>query len=180
MQHLPHRRIHILQLYIPTRQSLVNGYPLVQRLRRINHKPDIRKLFLIAFVRMFLDYLPLMHMLLQAQQNLTRINRFNKVIGNLRANSLFHDMLLFALRYHHHRHIRPNRLQRLQRLQTAQSRHVLIQEHNIHRLIAEHINSVLTVRRAQHLIAFFFQVDDIRLQQLHLVICPQYRIHNIT
>ena len=114
-----------------------------------------------------------MNIFFQRQQNLTGIDGFDEVVGNLRTDSLIHDILLFALRTHDNGGIRRNLLDSLQGLQTCQTRHHLIQQNQVERMLAALFYRIRAIGDRDDLIAFFLQKDNMSLQQLYLIVNPQ-------
>ena len=65
----------------------------------------------------------------------------------------------------------------LQGLQTCHAGHVLVKEDDVEHTV-DNIQCILAVAGGDDLIAFVFQIDDIGLQQVYLVVNPEYLSHN--
>ena len=119
-------------------------------------------------------------MFLEAQEDLGGIDGLYQIVGYLLSDSLLHDMLFFAFGDHHHRYFRTQTFYLLQRLQPVHTRHVLVKKDNIKLPVLDNINSVLSVGGCCYVVVFSFQINDIRLQQVYLIINPKYLAHNFS
>ena len=177
VQHLLHSRIGFAQTNLPLRQRALHSLPFLQGLRGVYHVRDVRKLLPVARLRLLRHDALLVHVFLQAKQYLRGIDRLDEVVGYLLSDGLFHHALLLRFGDHHHRQRRMFVFDDLQGLQAAQTRHLLVQKHDVQRLVVGNIYCVLAVVRGQHFVAFLVQIDNIRLQQVNLVISPKNSVH---
>ena len=112
------------------------------------------ELLLVASLHSLGDDLLAMDVLLERQQNLVGIDRLDKIVGNLLTDSLIHNVLFFALRYHDNRHLRGNLLDTLQRLQAREARHHLIEQHQVKGALLAFLDGVRAIGHRNDLIAF--------------------------
>ena len=89
-------------------------------------------------------------------------------------------MFLFGLGDHHYRHFGVQALHLLERLESGHTRHVFIQEDNGRHRFRQAVQGIFAIRGSRHVIAFAFEVNDIRLQEIYLIINPEYLAHNVS
>ena len=131
------KRTHrgVLKFDIPFAERALDSLPFLDSAGGVDHIGDIAPFLAVVLLHLLADNRLLMHMFLEAHQDLTRVDGFDEVVGDLLADSLLHDMFLFGLGDHHYRHFGVQALHLLERLETRHSRHVLIQEYDSrHRL----------------------------------------------
>ena len=58
------------------------------------------EILLVLVLRHFVLYLMAVDVFLQGQQDLVGIDGLDQIVGNLLADGLFHDILLFTLGHH--------------------------------------------------------------------------------
>ena len=104
-----------------------------------------------------------MNILLDRQEQLIRIDRFDQVIGDLVTDSLVHDAFFFALGNHDDRDIGIDRLDLCQCFQSGQPRHILVQENNVERLFLTAFDGVLPADYRNHFISLILQEKDVGL-----------------
>ena len=98
-------------------QPLVDLRPVLPRAAVHDlHGYLLEVLLILALCHLGL-YLAPVDVLLQRQQYLVGVDGLDEVVGNLLADGLFHDVLLLALRHHHHGQRRLEFLDVLQGLQ---------------------------------------------------------------
>ena len=105
---------------------------------------------------MFRDNRLLMNMFLEAQQDLTWVNRLDEIIGYLFPDSLLHDMLFLAFRDHYHGHFRMDALEFLQRFQTCHTGHVLIEKNDVARRSSKPVKRIFSIACCYNFVAFIF------------------------
>ena len=98
-----------------------------------------------------------MDVLLQCQQDLVGIDGLDQVVGNLLADGLLHDILFLALGHHDDRQRGLQFLDLLQGLQSAESGHLLIEEHHVETPFATLVHGIRAVGHRHHLVAFLLQ-----------------------
>ena len=116
---------------------------------------NILKLLLIVALGCFGNNLFPMNVLLECEKYLVGIHRLDEIIGNLRTNSLVHDVFFFALCHHNNGRRWRNLFDFLQRLKSRKTWHHLIEEHKVECLLFAQFNSVRSVRYGDNLITFF-------------------------
>ena len=121
-----------------------------------------------------------MDMFLEAKQYLGGINGFDQIIGYFLSDRLLHDMFLFGLSDHHYRHFGMQTLDLLQRLQTRHTRHVLIQKNDVRHGLVQHVYRIFSISSGGQFVPLTLQINDIRLQQVYLVVNPKYLAHNVS
>ena len=117
-----------------------------------------------------------MYVLLNGEEQLVRVDRFDQVVGNLVSDCLIHNAFLFAFGNHDDRHVRVDFLNVGECFQTGQARHVLVQENNIERLFPATVDCILPADYRNHFIPFILQKQNVRFQQIDLIICPKYSV----
>ena len=63
-----------------------------------------------------------------------------------------------------------------QRLEARQPWHVLIEEDNVERLAAAEVEGILPADGGNYFVAFVFEKKDMGLEQIYLIISPEYFI----
>ena len=164
-------------------QPFVDVNPVLPCTAVHNLHSNLLKLLLILVLRHLSLYFTAMDVLLQSKENLVGVDRLDKIVGNLLANGLLHDVLLFTFGYHHHGRGWADLLDALQGFQSRKAWHLLVEQHQVkgthsrRRTSPEpfltQVYGIGTIRGGGHLIALFLQEDDMSLQQLHLIVYPQ-------
>ena len=114
-----------------------------------------------------------MDILLERQQYLIGVYRLYQVVGNLLSDGLLHNVLLLALGNHHHSDRGINLLEFAQGFETADTRHLLIQQHQIEVALTAQVEGIGTVANGHDLIAFLLEEHDVALELLNLVVYPK-------
>ena len=104
-QHLVHAAARLRELYLPINELAVEVLPFLGRGGVADLRGDFLKLLAVAALRHLGHNLTLVDVLLQREKNLHRIDRFEQIVGNLRADGLVHKVLGLVLRHYHHGHI---------------------------------------------------------------------------
>jgi len=112
------------------------------------------------------------NILLDGQNNLLGIYRFNQIVRNFASQRLIHDILLLALGNHHHRGGGRKVFYPLQSLQSGYSRHIFIQKDQVKVIFLHQGQGISSIGRCCHLIVPLFQEKDIRFQKVNFIICP--------
>ena len=172
-EHLLHSALRLAQLKLPIRQLLIDFLPFFKARGIVYLHAQSREVLLIIALQVLRDDFLLLDVLLERQQNLCGIDWLDEVVGNLRADCLLHDVLLFTLRHHHHRRSRQQFLYAGQCLEAAQTRHVLVEQDEVERLFRTTVECIVTVRHGFHLITFLLEKKDVSLQELNLVVNPK-------
>ena len=105
LQHACHFAVGRAQLYLPMNQTFVNILPALIASAVGNLHGELLIFLLVAALCNLCNNLLAVYVLLQCQQNLTRINGLYQVVGNLRAYGLVHNVFLFALGNHDDRRL---------------------------------------------------------------------------
>ena len=115
-QQLVHVRFRLCQLHFPENEFLVQFIPVLDGVRLVDLFRDAAEFLLIVGSGLLRHQRTGMQVLFERHENLVRIDRLDKIVGNLVADSLVHDVFLLALRNHNHRHIGMQLLDLRQRL----------------------------------------------------------------
>ena len=117
-----------------------------------------------------------MYILLDRQKKLVRVDRLDQVIGDLVTDGLVHDAFFFTFGHHHDRYVGVDLFDMGQCFQTSQTGHVLVEENNIERLLPATVDSILPTDHRNYFISFILQKQNVRFQQIDLIICPKYSV----
>ena len=98
---------------------------------------------------------------------------FDKVIGNLGADGLVHDVFLLTLGYHYNRNVRVNLLDVLQCLQSAHTYHVFVKKHQIILVGAAHVKRIVAVGHGVNFIALVLKKQYVCPEKVYLIIDPK-------
>ena len=172
-QHLSHLTISCNQLLFPICKTAIDFFPVIERASIVNLHPNLSELLLIIGLSDLGHDFLLVDVLLQGQQYLSGIDRFDKVVGNLTANGLIHNVLLFALGNHNHRNCGKNFLNAGKRFQAIDTRHVLVKKNKVIGRLGTLFEGIIAIRHGIDLIAFLFQEQDVGLQQFYLIVYPK-------
>ena len=140
------------------------------------HQPhaELTEFALVIAHRLFSHQPLLIEDLLEGEEDLVRVEGLDQVIGHLGTDRLLHDVLLLALCDHHTGQVRTAFLDALQRLQSGESRHVLVEKHHIHdAFILQCLQQGRTIRETGDLVSLALQEEDVRLQQVDLIVGPE-------
>ena len=130
------------------------------------------KVLLISRLCHLCHYLLAVDILLQREENLVGVDGFDEIVSYLRPYGLVHDVFLFALGYHHHRHCRHQVLDALQGFQSAQSGHHLIEQHEVKLVLLHLFYGIGTVAHGDDFVTFLFEKHQVGLEQFYLVVSP--------
>ena len=159
-------------LQLPVNQVLVKGRPLLDIHPVGDAHGELAERLLIVAGHLLAHKLLVVDILLQAEQYLVGVHRFDEVVGDIGADGVLHDVLLFALGNHHDGKMRVVLLEALEGLQAAQSGHILIQKDDVHKLFLQDFEGFHTAHRGNHVIALGLQEQYMRFQQVNLVVRP--------
>ena len=110
---------------------------------------------------------------LQGQKDLRRPDRLDQVVVDSLPDRLVHQRLGFVLGHEHDRNEGIPLLDRLQRGEAAQAGHRLVQQHHVELLPRRAGHRVGAVRDGGDVIALGFEKEDMRLQEVDLIIGPE-------
>ena len=90
----------------------------------------------------------------QREEYLHRVDGFEQVVGNLRADGLVHQVLGLVFRHHHHGYVGLLRLNASQGFKTRKPWHVLVEQHEVETSLAAKVDGIGTVRTGGYFVAF--------------------------
>ena len=173
-EHLGHTVVGLGQFQFPVHQFAVHFHPILVGERVVYLHPDAPELRAVRAGGVLRHDFLLVDVLLQREQYLAGVDWLGQVVGYLVADGHVHDVFLLAFRNHHHGHVRVKFFHMCQCLQPAQAGHIFVQKDDVERVLPHHVNGILAVRGRLHVIPFFFQKQDVRAEQVHLVVRPKY------
>ena len=106
-------------------------------------------------------------------QHLARIDRLDEVVADVGADGLLERRVLLALGDHHDRKVGGELADVAVGLEPRFSGHLLVEQHDVERAAAEHLDRVVGVTRPFHLVALGAQEDAVRLEKLTFVVHPE-------
>ena len=106
-------------------------------------------------------------------QHLTRVDRLDQVVADVGAERLLEGGVLLALRDDDDGEVGGQLLEVLERVETAAAGHLLVEQHDVEGAPSQHLQRVVGVARAVHLVALLPQEDAVRLEKLDLVVDPE-------
>ena len=154
-------------------QLFINSHPVLPCVAVHYLHGNLLELLLISTLRNLCFYLPAVNVFLEHQQNLVGVHGLYQVVGNLLSDGLLHDILLLTFGHHDNRCGRRNLFDALKSLQSAESWHLLVQQHQVERPLLTDVNGVCTIANSRHVVALFLEKDDVALQLFHLVVYPK-------
>ena len=173
LQHLHHTTVGAAQLQLPVHQALVHIYPVVPRAAvGYLHGYLLEVLLVLALRNLRLDGLTV-DVLLERQENLVGVHGLDEVVGYLLSDGLLHDVLLLALGNHHHGYRGINLLELAQGFQSADTRHLLVEQHEVEVALTAQVEGIGTVAYGHDFIAFLLKEHDVALELLNLVVYPE-------
>ena len=98
--------------------------------------------------------------------------RLDEVVADVGAERLGERRVLLALRDHDDRKVRVDLAQLAVAPRGRASRHLLVEQDEVERTAADHLDGVVGVRRRLDLVTLVTQEDAVRLEQLRLVVDP--------
>ena len=105
--------------------------------------------------------------------HLPRRDRLYEIPLERRADRLGHRRILLALRHHHDEEVRVGLAKLAERVEAALARHLLVEQHDVERATANHLDGVIGVRRHFDVEPFVAQEYAMRLEELRLVVNPE-------
>ena len=115
-----------------------------------------------------------MQILFYGEQHLIGVHGLYQIVGYLGAHRTVHDVLLLALGNHHHGCVGTYLLYLGEGFETGHARHHLVEYDEIVTRIGYYIYSVVTVVATLNVITLALQKQQMRFEQLYLVVDPQY------
>ena len=113
-----------------------------------------------------------MNVLFDRQQDLIRIDRFDQVVGNFRADRLVHDVLLLAFGDHNDRGHRPDLLDARQGFETGQTGHHFVEDDQIVLFRSSQIDRIVPVVAGLDVVPFPLKEQNVGLEEVDLVVDP--------
>ncbi|CAI8300035.1 MAG: Uncharacterised protein [Flavobacteriia bacterium] len=163
----------LFQRDLPIDQFLVEFHPARPVAYFIEFHSDPSEGLLVVHIGLFVDQSALVQILLQAEQELVRIDRFDQVICDLSADGFLHNVFFLALGDHHHRQSGTDLLDLFQGFQTIHSRHVFVQKDQVVGFAAYLIQGVVPVVHCIDCVVFFAKEDQVGFEQFDLIIHPE-------
>ena len=157
LQHLGHLRVGSREFQLPAHQPLVDIGPVGPCATVHNLHGELLELLLIAALHGLGDDFLAMDVLLECQQDLVGVDRLDEVVGYLLSDGLVHDVFLLALGHHDHRGLWRYLLDALQGFQSAQSRHHLVEQHQVEGAVGTLLDGIGAIGDRHHLVAFLLQ-----------------------
>ena len=173
LQHLVHVALGAGQFQFPAHQQFINVCPIVSGAAVGYLHRDVLEVLLVTTLGHLCHYLPLVDVLLQSEQYLDGVDRLDEIVGDFRADSLVHDVLLLALGDHHDRGCRLNLFQFLKCFKSANARHHLVEQNEVKSALVALVDGIGAVSHRHHLISFLLKEHDVRTKKLYLVINPK-------
>ena len=153
-EHLGHAAFRTAQFQFPVHEAFIDTHPVLPGLTVHDLHGYLLEVLLILVLCHLCLYFLAVNVLLQCQEYLIGIDGLDQVVGNLLADGLFHDIFLFALGHHHHGGRGMDFLDALQGFQTADTWHLLVQQHQVVVVLPTEVDGVSAIRDRRHLIAF--------------------------
>ena len=172
-EHFLHGGLVLLEFDLPIDEFLVDLRPVVGGEGVVDLHADATKLLLIALGGGGGDDVVLVEVLFDGEEQLVGVDRLDKVVGNPVTDSLIHDALLLALGDHDDGHGGVDLLDGDQGFESGESGHILIEEDEVKSLFATAVDSVLSADDGRHVVAFLFEEEDVRLEEVDLVVSPE-------
>ncbi len=110
------------------------------------------------------------------QEYLVGVYRLYEIICDLAADSLIHDVLLFALGDHYHRQMGLSLLDERQSLKSGVARHVLIKNHQIEVLAVSQRKRVAAIIGRDKFIPLVAKKHQVGFQKVDLIVGPKYAV----
>ena len=172
-QHLRHAAACRRQIQLPHHKTLIDFAPVIKGPAVSNLHRNVLERLLIALLRHLVHYLALVHVLLQREEYLLRVDGFYEVVGYLLAYSLVHDVLLLALGDHHDGCLRLYLLYAFQRLESADAGHHLVEKYKVEGLSLAQFDCVKAVIGYDDIVATCLKEYGMGLEMFYLVIYPE-------
>ena len=160
------------KLEVPVDQFLVHLHPFlaVHLLHQLH--ADFAELLLVAHCAPLALQAPAFGVLLDGEENLVGVDGLDEVVADFASQGILHDVLLFALGDHYYRQLRPVLFDFPQGVDTRQPRHLFVEEDDIGHMAFQLVEGIAPRLHGNHIVAFLFEEEDVRLQQLNLVVGP--------
>ena len=171
-EHFGHLAVGIAQFQFPFHESSVYFHPVAAGTAVHHLQCNLLVVLLVSALRHFGHDILLVDVLFQREQDLARVDGLDEIVGDFRPDSLVHDVFLFALGTHHNGSSGLDVLDLLQGFQTAQSRHHFIEEDEVEGLLPAQFDGIRAIAHRGNLVTFLLQEDDMRLEELNLIIDP--------
>ena len=153
-QQLAHGSVGVGQFKLPIHKLAIHLHPVLHSGGHVYVRRNLLKLLLIARRGLGRYKFAAVKILFERQQNLVRIHRLYKIVGNLVPYGLVHQVLLLRFGNHYHRHLRMSLVDARQRLKPRQSRHILIKENEIESVMVKRVERVTPVGNGGDVISF--------------------------
>lgn len=179
-----HLWVAFLELELPVHQTAIELLPLFYREAVAHLSAELCELLPVVHHRGFVDDGALVEVLLQRQEELIWIDGLDQVIGDLPADGLVHQLLLFALSDHDDGHEGAKFFDSLQGVEARQAGHVFVEEDQVEGLALDGLDGIGSAQDGRHFVALVLEEEDVRLEQVDLVVGPKdlidfIRIHDV-
>ena len=172
LQNLANRLVALDQLDIPIDQLAIDGSPLLEASCILHRGGNTTKLGTVVGGGLLGHKLLGLNVFLDERNHLRRVYGLDDIVGNLRAYSLVHNILLLALGYHNYGCGRAHILDKRKCLESRHSGHHLVEDNHIVGHLGSHIYCIVAIVAGLHLVPLRAEYHYVRLQQLNLVINP--------
>ena len=179
LQNFANGVISTRQLDIPIYEFAIYGTPLSEGRSVLHRHRNTTKLGTIVGGGLLGYKLLRMNMFLDKRKHLRGVYRLDDIVGNFRAYSFVHNILLFALGNHYYGRSRANIFDKRQCFESCHSGHHLIKDNDIVSGLRCHIYSIVAVVAGIHLVPLALKEHNVRFQQLDFVINPKNLYHNL-
>lgn len=163
----------LFEFELPEYQLAVHLVPVVPRERVVYLHADAGEFLLITARCFFRDDFPAIEIFLNRQEYLVGVDRLDEIIGNLVADGLVHDVLLFALGNHDDGNMWRHLLDAGEGFKATQSRHVLIENYQVEMLFLHLFEGIEAVVYGNNLVSLLAKENDVGLQQIDLIVGPK-------
>ena len=156
-EHLLHAAVgSCCKFHLPIHKFAIQIVPVLDGAAGAYELRQLGKLLAVAGGSSLGDELSGVKVLFNRQEYLGRVYRLDKVVRYLASDSLIHDIFLFALGNHYHRHMWSRLLYEHQCLKAGKAGHVLVKNNQVERMLPDKLKRVAAIIDSGYIITLAF------------------------
>ena len=160
------------QLDVPIDESAVHFNPFVGRHAVRELHAYFAELALVVLGAVFALEATEFGVFFDGEEDLAGVDGFGQVVADFAAEGVLHDVFLFALGDHDDGELRPALLDDVEGVEAAQARHLLVEEDEVRDEGFHFVERIAAALDGDDGVAFFFEEEDVWLEQVDFVIGP--------
>ena len=173
VEDLAHALVGALEVEVEPDELLVDLHPLGGRQRPAEPSRELSESLEVILLHLLAADAVALQEPLAREEDLLGVDRLDEVVRDLPPDGVLHQVLLLGLRDHHDGRLGAVLLDPLQRVQPTQPGHLLVQEDDVEAVALDAVHGVGAVGDGLDVEALGFEEEDVRLEEVDLVVGPE-------